>query len=223
MSQGERYTRHLLQWGEERLERLRRSSVLVAGVGGLGCGMVQILVRAGVGRLHLVDSGVVDWPDLNRQVLYGEGDLGRKKLDVARERLAVIHSGVDLVTWDCRIDAGFRVPEGLDLVVDCLDNYQSRIDLYNVTPEKMLYVHGGVQGVAGQVLTLRKGESQPLAKIFAGCRQPQGPIPVTPDSVAVIAGLQASEVLHALWEMPKLLNRFLIFDLTDFHASYLPV
>lgn len=223
MHQGERYTRHLLQWGEERLERLRRSSVLVAGVGGLGCGVVQILVRAGVGRLHLVDPGVVDWPDLNRQVLYGEGDLGRKKIDVARERLAAIHSGVDLVTWDCRIDAGFRVPDGLDLVVDCLDNYQGRIHLYQATPGKVLYVHGGVQGVAGQVLTLRKGESQPLDEIYAGCKQPVGPIPVTPDSVAVMSGLQASEALHALWGSPKLLNRFLIFDLTDFHASFLPV
>lgn len=219
----ERYARQLLHWGEENQQRIADATVLIAGVGGLGATVSQLLVRAGIGKLYLVDDGIIDWPDLNRQVLYGENDVGRKKLELARERLLAINSATEIALIEGRIDDNFIVPDGLNAVADCLDNYQSRFLLDELTPEGVFLVHGGLHGDHGQVLTLKSGCSQPLAKIFAGACQPKGSIPVTPDSVVIIAGLMTNELFATLFGQPKLLNRCLVVSLADFHTDFLDV
>lgn len=197
--------------------------MLVAGVGGLGATVSQLLVRAGVGRLYLVDDGIVDWPDLNRQVLYGEDDIGQGKLQLARGRLRAINSGTEIFLIEGRIDENFVMPAGLSAVADCLDNYQSRFLLDELTPEGVFLVHGGLHGDHGQVLTLQSGRSQPMAKIFAGICQPEGSIPVTPDNVVIVAGLMVNELFATLFGQPKLLNRCLVVSLADFHMAFLDV
>jgi len=219
----ERYSRQLLFWGERTQRLIGQGSLLIAGVGGLGATVSQILARAGVGRLHLVDDGVVALPDLQRQSLYGECDLGRKKVLVARERLESINSALEVIAHDYRIGDCATLPEGIDGVADCLDNFASRFALYRAVPEGRFFLHGGVQGNQGQVLTLVKGASRPLEEILAGSRQPEGVIPVTPDSVFVIAGLMANELLGTLAGTPKLRDRFLVVDLAGFTFSYLEV
>ena len=219
----ERYARQLLHWGEENQQRIAQASVLIAGVGGLGATVSQLLVRAGVGRLYLVDDGIVDWPDLNRQVLYGEEDIGREKLALAEERLCAINSATEIFLIEGRIDENFAMPSGLNAVADCLDNYQSRFLLDELTPEGVFLVHGGLHGDHGQVLTLQSGSSQPLAEIFAGVCQPKGSIPVTPDNVVIIAGLMVNELFATLFDQPKLLNRCLVVSLADFHMSFLDI
>lgn len=219
----QRYARQVLHWGEAKQQQLARSTVLVAGVGGLGATVSQLLVRGGVGRLYLVDDGVVDWPDLNRQLLYTEADIGRDKLALARTRLQAINSEVELIPLAGRIDESFVAPPDLDAVADCLDNYPSRFLLDQRTPQGVCLVHGGLQGETGQVLTLRSGASQPLAAILAGVQPPQGSIPVTPDSVVIIAGLMVNELFAVLFGAPKLLDRCLVISLADFHISFLEV
>lgn len=219
----ERYARQLLHWGEKNQRRIEAASVLVAGVGGLGATVSQLLARAGVGKLYLVDDGIVDWPDLNRQLLYGEGDIGREKLPLAAERLSDISSATEQVLIEGRIDEGFSVPHGLTAVADCLDNYRSRFLLDSLTPAGVHLVHGGLQGDQGQVLTLLSGRSQPLADIFAGARQPEGDIPVTPDNVVIVAGLMTNELFSVMSGRPKLLDRCLVLSLSDFHISFLDV
>jgi molybdopterin synthase catalytic subunit len=219
----ERYARQVLHWGEAKQRQLARSTVLVAGVGGLGATVSQLLVRAGVGRLYLVDDGFVDWPDLNRQLLYTEADVGRSKLSLARQRLHAINSETELVPIEGRIDQDFSMPGDLHAVADCLDNYPSRFLLDVRTPPGVCLVHGGLQGEYGQVMTLRSGASQPLADILAGVRQPEGSIPVTPDNVVVVAGLMVNELFAVLFGKPKLLDRCLVISLADFHISFLDV
>jgi len=219
----ERYARQVLHWGEENQQRIAGATVLVAGVGGLGATVSQLLVRAGVGRLYLVDDGIVDWPDLNRQVLYGEDDIGQGKLQLARGRLRAINSGTEIFLVEGRIDENFVMPAGLSAVADCLDNYQSRFLLDELTPEGVFLVHGGLHGDHGQVLTLQSGRSQPMAKIFAGICQPEGSIPVTPDNVVIVAGLMVNELFATLFGQPKLLNRCLVVSLADFHMAFLDV
>ena len=79
----DRYARQVIHWGEENQQKIADAVIMIAGVGGLGATVSQLLVRAGVGKLYLVDDGIVDWPDLNRQLLYGEGDIDREKLPLA--------------------------------------------------------------------------------------------------------------------------------------------
>ena len=218
-----RYARQVLHWGAKKQKIIEESALLIAGVGGLGATVSQLLVRAGIGRLYLVDDGHLDWPDLNRQTLYGEKDVGRSKLPLAKERLNQINSATEIIELQRRIEKSFQVPTAIEGVADCLDNYQSRFALYNSLATGNYFVHGGLDGDHGQVLTLQAGESQAFDTIFAGAVQPQGSIPVTPDSVVIIAGLMVNELFSVLWKTPKLLNRCLVISLADFHISFLDV
>lgn len=85
------------------------------------------------------------------------------------------------------------------------------------------FVHGAVQGEQGQVLTLKVGASQPLARIFAGSAQPPGPLPVTPGGAAIVAGLMTNEIFAVLGDAPKLLDRILVVGLGDLHWAFLEV
>ncbi len=219
----ERFSRQLLVWGEEKQRQIAGSTLLIAGLGGLGATVSQIMARAGVATLHLVDDGAVAWSDLHRQSLYGECDVGRKKLQVAEERLKAINSGIDIIAHESRIDRGFCIPPEVNSVVDCLDNFVSRFDLHEATPTGRFFVHGGIEGEQGQVLTLMKGTSQPLDEIFGGYLQPKGPIPVSADNVIIIAGLMCNELFHIMCGAPKLLDRFLVVDLSSFTFSFLEV
>ena len=219
----DRYARQLLHWGEENQQRLEEAHVFVAGVGGLGATVSQLLVRAGVGKLSLADDGVVDWPDLNRQVLYGEDDVGQRKLPLAKERLGEINRDTRISLIEGRIDPDFVIPDNLITVADCLDNYQTRFLLDKLTPHGAYLVHGGLSGDHGQVLTLRSGTSQSLADIFTGAHQPEGDIPVTPDNVVITAGLMVNEIFATIFGQPKLLNRCMVISFADFHISFLDV
>ena len=223
MAETDRYARQVLHWGAEKQRIIEDSALLIAGVGGLGATVSQLLVRAGIGCLYLVDDGCLDWPDLNRQTLYGEKDIGRAKVPLARERLNQINSATEIVELSGRIDDTFQMPDGVDGVADCLDNYQSRFTLYRAVAAGTYFVHGGLNGDQGQVLTLLAGESQSFDQIFAGAMQPQGPIPVTPDNVVIIAGLMVNELFSVLWRTPKLLDRCLVIGLDDFNMAFLDI
>ncbi len=213
----------MLHWGDRNQQRIAEAAVLVAGVGGLGATLSQLLARAGIGKLYLVDDGIVDWPDLNRQLLYGEKDIGLGKLQVAGERLRAINSATEITLIEGRIEADFVMPAGLSAVADCLDNYPSRFLLDKLTPAGVCLVHGGLEGDHGQVMTLQSGRSQPMAEIFAGACQPEGSIPVTPDNVVIVAGLMANELFAILFGQPKLLDRCLVVSLADFHVAFLDI
>lgn len=219
----ERYSRQVLHWGEGKQRQIEAAVVLLAGVGGLGATVAQLLVRAGIGKLYLVDDGVVDMPDLNRQLLYGEEDIGSSKLMLACDRLRRINSGSEVVPLPGRLGEGFELPEDVNIVADCFDNYPSRYQLEAALPDGAYLVHAGLQGEEGQVLTLRKGKSQALAEIFVGAEQPSGDIPVTGDTAVVIAGLMSNELFAVMSGEPKLLDRCLVVSLSDFHISFLNV
>src|SRR6184192_163053 len=101
-SERSRYARHLIlpQIGEEGQEKLKRSSVLIIGAGGLGSPIAIYLAAAGVGRIGLVDFDRVDETNLHRQVLYGTTDVGRPKLEAAVEHLRDLNPDVDVVAHD---------------------------------------------------------------------------------------------------------------------------
>ncbi len=223
MPEADRYDRQVLHWGNRKQEIIKESCLLVAGVGGLGATVSQLMVRAGVGCLYLVDDGLLDWPDLNRQTLYCEKDIGQAKLPLARQRLNQINSSTRIIELPGRIDDGFQVPGDVDAVADCLDNYQSRFTLYRAVPDGTCFVHGGLSGDNGQVLTLMAGRSQPFDKIFSGALQPQGSIPVTPDNVVIIAGLMVNELFSVLWKEPKLLDRCLVVGFDDLNMAFLDI
>jgi len=219
----ERYNRQILHWGKDRQQLLRAATALIAGVGGLGATVSQLLVRAGIGKLYLVDDGLVDWPDLNRQLLYNETDIGQPKLTIAKQRLQQINKDVTIEVLQKRIDQSFQPPADVSIIADCLDNYPSRFHLEASLETGSFLIHGGIEGDQGQVLTLQKGISQSLADIFTSAQQPQGDIPVTGSGATILSGFMVNEIFNTIFFQPQLLNRFLIVGLSDLHLAFLDV
>ena len=125
-----RYGRHVSipEVGMGGQRRLRASSVLIVGAGGLGSPAALYLAAAGVGRLGLVDHDRVELSNLQRQVLYDTDSVGTPKLASARTRLAGLNPDVAVETFEARLDSGnaFEILEGWDFVIDGSDNFPTR-------------------------------------------------------------------------------------------------
>jgi molybdopterin/thiamine biosynthesis adenylyltransferase/rhodanese-related sulfurtransferase len=125
-----RYSRHLLlpQMGEEGQLRLKQASVLVVGAGGLGSPTLTYLAAAGIGRLGIVDFDRVDATNLHRQVLFTSQDVGRKKLDAARDHLAELNPLIQIELHDGRLTSenALDIISRYDLVLDGTDNFATR-------------------------------------------------------------------------------------------------
>src|SRR5215469_15961794 len=125
-----RYSRHLImpEVGMEGQKRLKASSVLLIGAGGLGSPLALYLAAAGVGRIGLVDFDVVDFSNLQRQVLHGTADVGRPKLQSARDRLEAINPEVHIDLYETRLSSAnaISIIEPYDVVIDGTDNFPTR-------------------------------------------------------------------------------------------------
>ena len=125
-----RYSRHLIipDVGVQGQRRLKAARVLMVGAGGLGSPIGLYLAAAGVGTLGIVEFDTVDMTNLQRQVLHGTKDVGRKKVDSARERIADLNPNVKVVPHETRLtsDNALEIIREYDLVVDGTDNFQTR-------------------------------------------------------------------------------------------------
>src|SRR5690349_9766551 len=122
-----RYSRHMImpEVGPAGQERLNTAKVLCIGAGGLGSPAAMYLAAAGIGRLGLVDFDEVDLSNLQRQILHGTKDVGRKKLDSARDRLSDVNPSIEIETHGCRFTSenALEIISGYDVVVDGSDNF----------------------------------------------------------------------------------------------------
>lgn len=124
-----RYERQVVldQIGEDGQHRLQNSRVCIVGLGALGCGTSQLLVRAGVGHVFLIDHDDVETVNLQRQILYDETDVGKKKVDVAMKKLQDMNTEVEIDGEDTLLsETNTEILEGFDLIFDCTDNMQTR-------------------------------------------------------------------------------------------------
>src|SRR5438477_3208918 len=125
-----RYSRHLImpEVGMEGQLKLKNAKVLLIGTGGLGAPLGLYLAAAGIGRIGLVDFDVVDETNLQRQVIHGTSDVGRKKLDSAEDRIREINPYVTIVKHETMVssDNAMELFEPYDLIVDGSDNFPTR-------------------------------------------------------------------------------------------------
>ncbi len=183
-----RYHRQMLLpgFGVEGQERLGAASVLVVGCGALGCVVADGLVRAGVGRVVIVDRDVVEETNLQRQVLFDERDAreGVPKVEAAARRLRAVNSGVviDPVLADVSARNVEGLVRGMDVVVDGTDNFQTRY-LVNDACVKLgvPLVYGGVVGTVGMgmVICVQRAESEEGSSAAAAETRAGKPVPRT--------------------------------------------
>src|SRR6185503_12023595 len=125
-----RYSRHLImpEVGVEGQRKLKAAKVLCIGAGGLGSPVAMYLTAAGVGRLGLVDFDVVDFSNLQRQILHGTPDVGRSKLASAKDRLQALNPEVRIDTYETALSSenALKLFEPYDVIVDGTDNFPTR-------------------------------------------------------------------------------------------------
>jgi molybdopterin/thiamine biosynthesis adenylyltransferase len=195
----ERYHRQILlpEWGEEAQARLASATVVVAGAGGLGSPVAAYLAAAGVGTLRVCDSGRVELSNLNRQILHGQADLGKAKPESAEQSLSRLNPRVRVVplTGGITADSVARLVADASLIVDCLDNFETRFVINRHALESGIpFVHAGVQGFCGQI-----GFFNPPWTACLACLIPDPPAPALFPIVGATAGLLGClEALEAL-------------------------
>jgi len=217
------YQRNLGVVSPSEQVKLLQSKVAIIGTGGLGGTVVELLTRIGIGELIIADKDIIGNSNLNRQILSNENNLGQSKTEVAVKRVKEINSSIDIIGHPVFIDSNNvkKIIEGVEVVVDALDNLPSRFVLQKACRDlKIPLVHGAIAGFNGQLTTIFP-EDKGLELIYGsnkdlpehGSEVTLGAPTVTP---AIIASLEAQEVVKILLKRGKLFrNRLLYLDIED--------
>ncbi|MEC8952249.1 MAG: molybdopterin-synthase adenylyltransferase MoeB [Acidobacteriota bacterium] len=219
----QRYSRHLImpEVGMDGQRKLKSARVLCIGAGGLGSPAAMYLAAAGVGQLGIVDFDVVDYSNLQRQILHGTPDVGRSKLQSAKDRLRAINPGVHVETYETALSSenALQLLEPYDVVVDGTDNFPTR---YLVNDACVLLgkpnAYGSIFRFEGQasVFALKGGPcyrclypEPPPPGLVPSCAE-GGVLGVLPGIIGTIQATEAIKILIGVGE--PLVGRFLIFD-----------
>ena len=202
---------------------MRQTTVVVAGVGGLGSAASVYLTVAGIGKLIIIDKDVVEETNLNRQILYTSKDIGRPKVYVAAQRLRELNPEVEIVPVKAEIgkDIEDYVREA-NIVVDGLDTWRARFILDKLCwRNKRPYIHAGVYGMYGQLTTIMPGKTPCLRCIMRGMRDKPSITPVigvTPGVLGIMAAAEAIKLATG-YGRPAV-SRMIIVDLysMEFHT-----
>lgn len=198
------------EFGIAGQKALLNARVVIVGVGALGSVSANTLVRAGVGRVDLVDRDFIEKDNLQRQVLYRESDIGMPKAVVAAQSLRQINSEIKIEAHVADLDYKnvlqlFKSPRPADVIVDGTDNFETRFLINDAAVSLGIpWVYGGCLGCEGQTMTILSGETACL-----GCLMMNGPPPpgttATCDSagilspiINVIASIQAIEAIKIM-------------------------
>lgn len=193
---------------------LADKTVLIVGCGGLGCNVVEYLGRAGIGRLIILDGDVFEESNLNRQLYCDKSTLGRAKVEVASEQLALISKAEVIAIKErfptIKLD---KYRELIDVVVDCLDNVDSRLLLEKFATEiNVPLVHGAICGRIGQATTVFPSDGT-LMKLYNN--KATKIIPTMAFVPSLIASIEAAEVVNVLNNKSSLHGSLLLIDLDN--------
>jgi adenylyltransferase/sulfurtransferase len=222
----ERYSRQLVlpELGPKGQQKLKESSALIVGAGGLGIPASVYLAAAGVGRIGIVDEDVVERSNLHRQTIYSEQDVGRRKAGVAGERLRSVNPHVTIEPHEMKLTSAnaMEMVRGYDVVLDCTDNFPAR---YLINDACVIL---GKPDVYASIFRF-DGQASVFHAQRGPCYRCLFPEPPPPDSVqdcavagvlgvlpGIMGSIQAVEALKLmLGQGEPLLGRLLLFSATD--------
>jgi adenylyltransferase/sulfurtransferase len=220
----ERYSRQIMipDLGGKGQIRLGQGKVLVIGAGGLGCPAAVYLAAAGIGVLGLVDGDRVELSNLQRQILHATSDIGREKVDSAKDKLNALNPDVEVRTYPLRLDAenAAEIFAAYDFIVDGSDNFETKFLVNDVAVRvEKPFSHAGIVRLQGQTMTVVPGKSACYRCVF---QEPPAPGEIMNCQQAGILGavagtigsIQATEAIKYLAGMEEdlLIDRVLTYD-----------
>jgi molybdopterin-synthase adenylyltransferase len=221
----QRYSRQIMldEIGFVGLEKLRKAKVCVVGVGGIGNPVVTQLTAMGVGKLKIVDRDIIEISNLHRQHLYTENDIGRVKVEAAKERLEKINSSVEIEALPNSVSkyTAESIVDGFDIVVDALDSIDARYALNDACIKLNIpLIYAGALGMLGSICTIIPNITACLRCIFPALAEDDMPTCSTegvhPSILYLVGGIQVSEAVKIIMgEKPTLENKLLYVDLND--------
>ncbi|MEJ2486850.1 MAG: molybdopterin-synthase adenylyltransferase MoeB [Anaerolineales bacterium] len=227
-----RYSRHLLipEVGLDGQKKLKQSSILIIGTGGLGSPVAMYLAAAGVGRLGLVDYDVVDYSNLQRQVIHGSSTLGILKVDSAKQRLWDINPDIEISTYNevFTSDNAMEIAKGYDLIIDGTDNFPTRYLVNDVCVMLGIpNVYGSIFRFDGQV-SVFDAEDGPCYRCIFPEPPPPGLVPSCAEGgvLGVLPGtvgtLQATEAIKLLLGIgTSLKGKMLLYNALDMSFDFI--
>jgi molybdopterin-synthase adenylyltransferase len=226
----ERYARHIVlpEVGGPGQNKLKNSSVLVIGAGGLGAPMLMYLAAAGVGRIGIVDADTVSLSNLQRQVIHTTERVGMPKVESAKQQIASINPHVVVETHEARITAqnALELISHYDIVADGCDNFPTRFLVSDACYfARKTLVSAAVGQFDGQISTYKphlislSGDPFPSYRCFIGELPERGSFPACEEAgvmgalPGIIGSMQAMEVIKELLEIgDSLAGRILMYD-----------
>jgi len=218
-----RYSRHLImpEVGVDGQRKLKAAKVLCIGAGGLGSPVAMYLAAAGVGTLGIVDFDVVDFSNLQRQILHGTPDVGRSKLQSARDKLHAINPEIEIQTFETALSSGnaLKLFQPFDIIVDGTDNFPTRYlvnDACVLTGKPNAY--GSIFRFEGQasVFATKDGPcyrclypEPPPPGLVPSCAE-GGVLGVLPGMIGMVQATETVKLILGVGE--PLIGRFLIYD-----------
>ncbi len=231
----ERYSRHIIlkEIGVKGQKKIMNGSVLIIGAGGLGAPAAMYLAAAGVGRIGIADADVVDLSNLQRQVIHTTGDLGKPKVESAKETMLAINPEVEVETYHEFLTSKniLDIIKKYDFVLDGTDNFPAKFLINDacVMADKP-FSHAGILRFKGQLMTVIPHET-PCYRCVFHTMPPKDAIPSCKEAgvvgamAGVIGSLQALEAIKFLTGAGDLLTgKLLTFDALKmkFHTITLP-
>jgi len=226
-----RYSRHLLipEVGLQGQQKLKSSSVLVIGTGGLGSPVAMYLAAAGVGRIGLVDYDVVDFSNLQRQIIHGTAQLGALKVESARDRILDINPAIQVDIYNEAFTSAnaLGIAAGYDLVIDGTDNFPTRYLVNDVCVKLGIpNVYGSIFRFDGQ-LSVFDARVGPCYRCLFPEPPPPGLVPSCAEGgvlgvlPGIIGSMQASEGLKLLLGIGEpLIGKLLLFNALDMRFDF---
>ncbi|MEJ2303715.1 MAG: molybdopterin-synthase adenylyltransferase MoeB [Anaerolineales bacterium] len=226
-----RYSRHLLmpEVGLEGQRKLKAASVLVIGTGGLGSPVGMYLAAAGIGHIGLVDYDVVDYSNLQRQVIHGTSGLGTLKVESARQRMLDINPDIEVEIYNepFTSENAMRIAEDYEVLIDGTDNFPTR---YLVNDVSVLLgkanVYGSIFRFEGQVSVFDAREG-PCYRCLFPEPPPPGLVPSCAEGgvLGVLPGtigtLQATEALKLILGIGEpLIGRLMLYNALDMSFEF---
>ena len=215
----------LKEIGEKGQEKLMNTKVLVIGAGGLGSSTLMYLASSGIKEIGIIDFDKVSLDNLPRQILYGEKDVGKLKVEAAKEKMKSLCENISVITRNEKVtkDNIEKLIKDWDIVLDCVDNFEAKF-IINDACKKLgtPLVTAGVSGFGGQVMMVTKDSKHDFKSLFSTLplnisqEDKDADRGVFPLAVATISNIQCSEAFKYILGIGEhLIDKMLVVDVLN--------